>query len=67
MVEDLREAVDFVLGVGVRCVLGGCVLMEEAVLNGFEHGGWVIGEGGVLLPDRVDGAVAGVGHGIVEV
>ena len=31
-----------------------------------EHGGWVVGEGAVLLPDRGDGAVAGVGHGVVE-
>ena len=58
---------DFVLPVRVQCVLGGCVLMEEAVLGGLEHGGWVVGEGAVLLPDRGDGAVAGVGHGVVEV
>ena len=67
MVEDLREAVDFVLRVRVQCVLGGCVLMEEAVLGGLAHGGWVVGEGAVLLPDRGDRAVAGVGHGVVEV
>ena len=67
MVEDLREAVHFVLGVRVQCALGGCVLMEEAVLGGLEHGGWVVGEGAVLLPDRGGGAVAGVGHGVVEV
>ena len=58
---------DFVFGVRVRCVLGVCVLMEEAVLGGLKHGGWVIGEGAVLLPDRGDGVVAGVGHGVVEV
>ena len=67
VVEDLREAVDFVLGVRVQCVPGGCVLMEEAVLGGLEHGGWVVGEKAVLLPDRGDGSVAGVGHGVVEV
>ena len=67
MVEDLREAFNFVLGVRVQCVLGGCVLMEEAVLGGLEHGGWVVGEEDVLLPARGDGAVAGVGHGVVEV
>ena len=66
VVEDLREAVGFVLGVRVQCVLDGCVLMEEAVLGGLEHGGWVFGEGAVLLPDRGDGVVAGVGHGVVE-
>ena len=33
VVEDLREAVDFGLGVRVQCVLGGPVLMEEAVLG----------------------------------
>ena len=66
MVEDLREAVDFFLGVRVQCVLGGCVLTEEAVLGGLEHAGWVVGEGAILLPDRGDGAVAGVGHGVVE-
>ena len=67
LVEDLREAVDFVFGVRVQCVLAGCVLMEEAVLLGLEHSGWAAGEGAVLLPDRGDGAVAGVGHGVVEV
>ena len=67
VVEDLREAVDFGLGVRVQCVLGGRVLMEEAVLGGLENGGWVLGEGAVLLPDRGVGAMAGVGHGIVEV
>ena len=67
VVEDLREAVKIGLGVRVQCVLGGRVLMEEAVLGGLEHGGWVVGEGAVLLPDRGDGAVAGVGHGVVEV
>ena len=67
VVEDLREAVDFGLGVRVQCVLGGGVLLEEAVLGGLEHGGWVVGEGGVLPSDRGDGAVACVGHGVVEV
>ena len=43
------------------------MLMEEAVLGGLEHGGWVVDEGAVLLPDRGDGAVARVGHGVVEV
>ena len=33
VVEDLRKAVDFGLGVRVQCVLGGRVLMEEAVLG----------------------------------
>ena len=37
------------------------------VLGGLEHGCWVVGEGAVLLSDRGDGAVAGVGHGVVEV
>ena len=55
------------MGVRVQCVLHGCVLMEEAVLGGLEHGGWVVGEGAILLPNGGDGAVAGVGHGIVEV
>ena len=67
VVEDLREAVGFVLGVRVGSVLGGCVLMEEAVFGGLEHGGSVVGEGAVPLPDRGDGAVAGVGHDVVEV
>ena len=31
VVEDLREAVNFGLGVRVQCVLGGRVLLEEAV------------------------------------
>ena len=57
VVEDPREAVDFGLGVLVHCVLGGGVLPEEAVLGGLEHCGWVVG----------DGAVAGVGHCVVEV
>ena len=67
VVEDLREAVDFGLGVWVQCVLGGGVLPEEAVLGGLEHCGWVVGEGAVLLPDCGDGVVAGVCHGVVEV
>ena len=56
VVEDPREAVDFGLSVRVQCVLGG-----------LEHCGWVAGEGAVLLPDRGDGVLAGVGHGVVEV
>ena len=67
VVEDPREAVDFGLGIWVQCVLGGRVLPEEAVLGGLEHCGWVLREGAVLLPDRGDSAVAGVGHGVVEV
>ena len=43
------------------------MLVEEAVLGGLEHRGWVVGEGAVCLPDCGDGAVAGVGHGVVEV
>ena len=31
------------------------------------NGGWVVGEGAVSLSDRGDGAVAGVGHGVIEV
>ena len=41
--------------------------MEEAVLGGSEHCSWVVGEGAIFLPDSGDGAVAGVGHGVVEV
>ena len=67
VIEDPREAVDFGLGVWVQCVLGGRVLPEEAVSGGLEHCCWVVGEGAVLLPDRGDGAVAGVGHRVVEV
>ena len=67
VVEDPREAVDFGLGVRVRCVSAGRVLPEEAVLGGLEHCGWVAGEGAVPLPDRGDGPVADVGHGVVEV
>ena len=67
VVEHPREAADFGLGVWVQCVLGGRVLPEEAVLGGLEHCGWVFGEGAVLLLHRGDGAVAGVGHGVVEV
>ena len=43
------------------------ICAKEAVLGGLEHCGWVVREGAVLLPDRGDGAVAGVGHGVVEV
>ena len=67
VVEDLREAVVFFLGVRVQCVFGGWVLMKAAVLGGLEHGGWVVGERAVRLPDPGDGAVAGVGPGVVEV
>ena len=67
VVEDPREAVDFGLGVWVVCVSAGHMLPEEAVLGGLKHCRWVVGEGAVLLPDRGDGAVAGVGHGVVEV
>ena len=67
VVEDLREAVDFILGVCVQGVLGGCVLMVEAVSGGFEHSGRVVDGGASLLPDRGDGPVAGVGHGVVQV
>ena len=67
VVEDPRGAVHFGLGVRVQCVLGGRVLPEEAVLGGLEYCGWVVGEGAILLPDRGDGAVAGVSHGVVEV
>ena len=67
VVEDPREAVEFCLGVRVQCVLGGRVLPEESVYGGVEHRGWVVGERAVLLPDRGDGAVAGVGHGVIEV
>ena len=55
------------MGVRVQCVLGGRVLLEEAVLGGLEHSGSVVGEGVVLLSDRGDGAVAGVGHGVLQV
>ena len=67
VVENLREAVDFGLGVRVQCVLGGRVLLEESFLGGLEHGGWVVGEGAVLLSDRGDGPVACVGLGAVKV
>ena len=67
VVEDPRAAVVFGQGVLVQCVLGGGVLPEEAVLGGLEHCCWGVGEGGVLLPGGGDGAVAGVGHGVVEV
>ena len=67
VVEDVREPVNFGLGARVQCVLGGRVLLEEAVMGDLEHGAWVLGEGAVLLPDGGDGAVAGVGHGVVEV
>ena len=62
VVEDLREVVDFGLGVRVWCVSAGRVLSGKCVLGGLEHCGWVVGVGAVLLSDRGDGAVAGVGH-----
>ena len=43
------------------------VLPEEAVFGGLEHCGWVAGEEAVPLLHCGDGAVAGVGHGVVEV
>ena len=43
------------------------MLVEEAVLGGLEHCGRVVSEGAVFVSDRGDGAVAGVGHGLVEV
>ena len=67
VVEDLREAVNFGWGVRVQCVLGGRVLLEEAILGCLEHDGRVVGEGAPRLPDRGDGAVAGVNHGVAEV
>ena len=67
VVDYLREAVAFGLGVGVQCVLGRRVLLEEAVFDGLEQSGWVVDQGAVLMSDRGDGAVAGVGHGVVEV
>ena len=42
-------------------------MVEEAVLGGLEHRGRFLGEEAVYLPDCGDGAVAGVGHGVVEV
>ena len=42
------------------------MLSEEAVLGGLEHCGCIVREGAVPLSDRGDGAVAGVGHGVVE-
>ena len=67
MVEDLREVVDFFLGVRVQCALGGDVLMKEAVLGGLEHGGRFTGERAVCRPDCGDCAVADFSHGVVEV
>ena len=67
VVEDLRKAVGFGLGVRVQFVLGRRVLLEEAVLGGFEDGGSVVVDRAFLLSDRGDGAVVGVGHGVVEV
>ena len=51
----------------VQCVLAGGVLVEEAVLGGLGHRGRVVCEGAVCLPHCGSGAVAGVGHGVVEV
>ena len=67
MGEDLREAFDFFLGFGVQFVLGRSVSVRGAVPSGLELRGRVVGEGAVWLPDRGDGALAGVGHGVVEV
>ena len=66
VVEDLREAVDFVLGVLVG-VLAGCVLIEEAVLGRLEHSGRLVGEGVFRPPGRADRAAASVGPSAVEV
>ena len=41
--------------------------MEEAVLGGLEHRGWVVGEGSSFLPERGDGAVPSFGQGVAEV
>ena len=43
------------------------MFVEEAVLGGLEHPSRVVAEGAICLPDCGDGAVAGVGHGVVEV
>ena len=43
------------------------MLVEEAVFDGREHCGRVVGEGTVFLPDCGDGTPAGIGHGVVEV
>ena len=66
MVQDLREAFDFVFDVCVQCVLGWGVLVE-AVLGGLEQCRQLVGEGAVCLPDCGDGAVFGLAHGVVEV
>ena len=62
--QGRRSSLAWVSGSSVSC-LG--VLPEEAVLGGSEHCGCVVGEGAVLLPDRGDGSVACVGHGVIEV
>ena len=67
MVEDPGEAFDFVWHVCVECVLGGGVLLEEAILGGLEYPRRVIPQGAVCPPDCGDCAVANVGHGVVEV
>ena len=67
VVENLRKAVDFGLGVRVQCVLGGSVLVGEVVLGGLEHDGRVAGERAVCLPGRGDCAVESVAHGVFEV
>ena len=50
VVEGLRKAVDFVLGVRIQCFSAGGVLVEEAVSGGLEHSGRVAGEEAVRLP-----------------
>ena len=67
VVEDLGEAGDFVFLFWVQRVLGGGLLVEEAVLGGLENCGRVGGDGAVFLPDRGDDAVAGLGYGVVHV
>ena len=62
-----RRSILFCVLVCVRCGQVGFVLVEEAVFGGFEHRCRVFGEGAVCLLDSGDGAVAGVGHGVVEV
>ena len=67
VIEGPGGTFDFVLGLRVKCVLGGCVLAQEAVSGGLEQCRRVVGDGVVFLSDCVDGAVAGVGYGVVEV
>ena len=61
-------AADSALGVFVRCVLGGGVLVEKAFpCQWLRAPWWVVGEGAVYLTDPGDGALAGVSHGTVGV